>query len=298
MAKTALILGASGSFGGAMARELESSGWTVRRWKRGTDMVAAAEGADLIVNGLNPPNYHNWSELIPKITSDVLAAAKASGATVFVPGNVYPLGKEPAPWSAETRHRPVSRKGAIRAAMESRYRTAAEAGEAKVILLCAGDFLGTDPRLAINQVMLRPVAKGRVSTLGAPDVRHAYAYLPDMARAAVSLLARDDLPAYLDVPFPGHSFTTAELAAIVERLTGRRTVISRFPIWVFAVLSPFWEMARELQEMLYLYEHPHWMEARTLRRWVPDFSETPLETVVARLLAAKGIQSSNSTQMG
>ena len=44
-------------------------------------------GADVIDNGLNPPNYHNWAKLIPQITADVIAAAKASGATVLLPGN-------------------------------------------------------------------------------------------------------------------------------------------------------------------------------------------------------------------
>lgn len=59
MTGTVLVLGASGSFGSHAAREFAAAGWQVRRYQRGTDMVAAAQGADVIVNGLNPPNYHN-----------------------------------------------------------------------------------------------------------------------------------------------------------------------------------------------------------------------------------------------
>lgn len=291
MTDIALVLGASGGFGGAVAAELEQRGWQVRRWRRGTDMAQAAKGARLIVNGLNPPNYHNWAELIPAITTEVLAAAKASGATVLVPGNVYPLGCEPAPWGLATPQRPVSRKGEVRAEMEARYRRAAKAGAARVILLRAGDFLGESQKLAINSVMLKDIAKGKVTALGPADVCRAYAYLPDLARAAVALAERRDLPPYLEVPFAGHSFSMVELAAIISDQLGRDVTVSRFPNWVFGWLSPFWELARELREMLYLYTHPHWIQDNTLRDWLPEFRATPLEEVVARLLAAKGLRS-------
>ena len=107
----ALVLGASGAFGSEMARTLAQAGWQVTRYQRGCNMTRAATGMDVIVNGLNPPNYHNWKQHIPQITDQVLAAARASGATVLVPGNVYVYGEQPGPWGADTPHRPVSVKG-------------------------------------------------------------------------------------------------------------------------------------------------------------------------------------------
>ncbi|MBC7676083.1 MAG: NAD-dependent epimerase/dehydratase family protein, partial [Rhodoferax sp.] len=77
MPQTVLILGASGLFGSHAATAFQDAGWTVRRYIRGTDMGRAAIGADLIVNALNPPKYHNWARLIPQITAQVIAAAKA-----------------------------------------------------------------------------------------------------------------------------------------------------------------------------------------------------------------------------
>ena len=106
MHKTVLVLGASGLFGSRAAQAFGAAGWQVRRYQRGTDMTAAAMGADVIVNGMNPPMYHNWAQLIPQITSQVLGAAKASGATVIVPGNVYPYGNQPGPWARIRRSTP------------------------------------------------------------------------------------------------------------------------------------------------------------------------------------------------
>jgi len=287
MDKTALVLGASGGFGGQVALALQAAGWRVNRYSRGTDMAAAAKGAALIVNGLNPPAYHAWDRLIPEITASVIGAGRASGATLLIPGNVYPYGTEPAPWGPDTPHRPTSRKGRIRAEMEARYRDAAEHG-ARTILLRGGDFLLPGaPQMLMNRMILGKVARGRITALGPADVIHAYAYLPDMARAAVGLATLGDaLPAYADIPFAGHAFTINDLAARVARLTGRPMQIVQFPLWFFTALSPVWELARELREMLYLNRHPHWLDPDPLRHWLPGFQDTPLDAVILAHLQA------------
>ena len=90
MTQTVLILGGSGKIGTHCAAAFQAAGWDVRQFDRSTDnMVQSAQGVDVIVNGLNPANYHNWDETIPAITRDVIAAARSCGATVIVPGNVY-----------------------------------------------------------------------------------------------------------------------------------------------------------------------------------------------------------------
>lgn len=291
MTEKVLVLGASGNFGGATAKTFAAGGWQVSRYARGSDMAAAAQGMDLIVNGLNPPGYHDWARLIPQITGQVLAAARASGATVLVPGNVYVYGREPGPWGPNTPHRPVSRKGAIRASMEAQYRVAAEAGQVRVIILRGGDFMvPAAPDSVLSRVVLKGVAKGRIVSLGDPDARHAYAYLPDMARVAEALAEmRQALPAYADLPFAGHCFSTNDLAAVVARLTGRPMTVGRFAWWQLRLLAPFWELARELSEMRYLYDLPHSLSGAELERLLPGFQITPLDQVVALHLRALGI---------
>ncbi len=291
MTGKALVLGAGGNFGGAAAKALAAAGWQVTRYRRGTDMTAAAMGMDAIVNGMSPPNYHNWAQLVPQITRDVLTAARASGATVMVPGNVYPYGIEPGPWAPDTPHRPNTRKGAIRAQMEGAYRAATTKGQARVIILRGGDFLQSDaPNSVMHRVVLPGVKKGFITSFGKPDAARAYSYLPDMARAAVGLLdQRATLPAFVDVPFAGHTFAMTDLARMITGLTGKPIQIKPFAWWMFRALGPFWELARELQEMRYLFDLPHSLAPEPLAQLLPDIATTPLEQIVADHLHHSGV---------
>ena len=108
--RTALIIGATGSFGGHVAAALLKHGWAIRAlarepasarrrcgdrmpidWVLGdamnaTEVKAAAAGVDVIVHAANPPGYRNWRGLAPRMLASSVAAAKASGARIVLPG--------------------------------------------------------------------------------------------------------------------------------------------------------------------------------------------------------------------
>lgn len=284
MSGTVLILGSHGKIGHHSAIAFAQAGWTLRHYQRGTDMTVAAQGTDVIVNGLNPPNYHNWAQLIPAITEQVIAAARSSGATVIIPGNVYGFGAEGGIWSEQTPQRPVSRKGQIRKEMEARYRDSG----LRCMVLRAGNFIDPEGNADIMQLfVLRSLAKGRITLGGAPDVMQAWCYLPDWARAAVALSAkRDALQRFEDIPFPGHSFTMADLKSCLEAALERPLTFSRFPWGVMRLASPFWELARELSEMRYLWDTPHQLSGAKFDRLLPGFAATPLTQVMLAGLPA------------
>lgn len=286
MGNTVLVLGANGLVGGQAAKAFAVAGWQVRAYQRGTDMNAAAQGVDVIFNGLNPPNYHDWDNIIPAITAQVIAAGLASGATVLQPGTVYVYGAQPGPWNADTRQVPASRKGGIRVQMEADFRAATERG-LRVILLRAGDFIDPDaPRSVWNMIALKYAGSGRIISLADRDTKRAYAYLPDLARAFVALAERRaSLPAYADIPFGGYTLTMRQVAADVERLTGRRMTLWGFPWGLLRLTAPVWEMAREMVEMRYLWRTSHGLDAAPLAKLLPDFRMTPLDDVLRAELA-------------
>lgn len=286
MTKTALILGSSGKIGQHAKQAFLQAGWDVRAYERGSDMLAAARGVDVIVNGLNPPKYHDWARQIPTITRQVIEAAKASGATVIIPGNVYNLDDVGGEWSEHTPHRPTTRKGRIREEMEQAYR----ASGVRTIILRAGNFI--DPRGngdVMSMLLLRAVKQGKVTCAGDANVLQAYCYVPDWARAALALAEkRASLETFEDVPFAGHTFSVEEQRAFASRELNRPLTLSHFPWWAMTLTAPFWELARELSEMRYLWSLPHTLSGEKLARLVPNFRPTSLDEVMRTALRAAG----------
>ncbi len=285
MQRTVLILGGSGKIGSHAADVFWNAGWKVRHYDRKTDdMTAAAMGADVIINGLNPPAYHDWERTIPAITAQVIAAAKASGATVIIPGNIYNFGNQAGVLDENTPHQAHTKKGRIRIAMEQSYKRAG----IQTIVLRAGNFI--DPRGngdIMSMLIMREITKGKITAAADPDTLQAYAYVPDWARAALMLAERrTELAPFEDIPFPGHAFTTTDLQRFVQTHSTRAIKINRFPWWIMTLVSPFWELAREMREMRYLYEMPHQIGSEKFARLLPDFQPTDLEEVMRSGLPA------------
>lgn len=283
MTKTVLILGASGKIGRHSAKAFEAAGWSVQLYdRRRGDMAKAAEGCDVIVNGLNPPYYHDWKTIIPRITREVLAAAKASGATVLLPGNVYHFGDQPGIWSETTPARPVSRKGEIRRAME---RTYAQSG-VQTIVLRAGNFIDPNRQdCPMSSVYLRAIHRGRITLPGPAETQQAMCYLPDWARAAVALAEmRLTLSMFEDVPFAGHHINALDIKSSAERILGRDIRFVQFPWWLFRITAPFWELAREMNEMRYLWNTDHGLSDTRLTHLLGGFEITPLDDVLRSVL--------------
>jgi nucleoside-diphosphate-sugar epimerase len=283
MTKTVLILGASGKIGRHARDVFARAGWLVRKYDRQRgNLREAARGADVIVNGLNPPNYHDWARTIPAITREVIAAAEASGATVIVPGNVYNFGEQGGEWSETTPRRPHTRKGLIREEMERAY----QASGVRTLILRAGNFIAPNaPDDVMSLVFLRDIGRNKLMLAGDPAAMQAYCYVPDWARAALALAEkRAELATFEDVPFPGHAFTAETLRCFASEKLGRPLAFSHLPWWVFTLLSPFWELAREMREMRYLWSTPHTLSGAKLARLLPDFRPTPLEDVLEEAL--------------
>lgn len=278
MTDCVLITGASGKIGRHAARAFRAAGWEVRTFRRGDDMVAAAQGCGVIVNGMNPPNYRNWAGEIPQITARHIAAAQASGATVIIPGNVYNYGTQAGPWGPETPQVPCSRKGAIRAEMEAAYR----ASGVRTVILRAGNFI--DPETSddvLGLMHLSRLSKGVVSCPGRPEAQQSWCYLPDWAQAAVALAAqRAALEAFADIPFAGHDLTVAEMVQHLEPLMGRSLKVRRFPWWAVRLARPFWPLGRELLEMRYLWDLDHSLSPAPLKALLPEFRATALAEVL------------------
>ena len=312
--RTALVIGATGSFGGHAAAALIRHGWRVRAlardpdaasarsgprmpidWVKGdalvaADVIAAAEGVDVIVHGANPPGYKNWRGLAIPMLAATIAAARAQGARIVLPGNVYNYAPASGAMIAETAPQaPVTRKGKVRVEMERMLADAAPEG-AKALVLRAGDFFGpAAPNSCFSWLTSR--RGGRVRSVSAPgpvDVGHAFAYLPDMAETMARLLDREaELADFDSFHFAGHWQARGDgMVSSIRRVTGDATIrVKPFPYALLFVLSPFVEMFRELLEMRYLWNQPIGLDDAKLRAFLGEVPFTTFDAAVRETLA-------------
>ncbi|NOD90609.1 MULTISPECIES: epimerase [unclassified Ruegeria] len=279
MPQSVLILGATGRFGRNAALAFRNVGWTVHSFDRTRDTLEqAARGVDVIVNGWNP-SYPDWARLVPGLHQQVIKVAEETGATVLVPGNVYVFGPEaPGPWYGGTPHKARNPLGRVRIEMEEAYRRST----ARTIILRAGDFIDTCASGNwFDQVMIKHLAKGRLVYPGNPDIPHAWAYLPDLAHAAVLLAEkRHELPRFCDVPFEGYTLTGSQIARALSRVTGRSIAVKPMQWWPLHLARPFWRMAPHLVEMRYLWQVPHQLDGTHLTELLGAVPQTDLDVAL------------------
>lgn len=275
MTRTALILGANGRFGRHSTIALERHGWTTRAFDRRTDTLpGAAKGADLIVYGWNVP-YSQWAATVPGLTAQVIEAARVSGATVVIPGNVYVYGRDlPGVLGPETPHRATHPLGRIRRELEDAYRRAG----VRTIILRAGDYIDVEASGNwFDRMIATKVGKGRVSYPGPLDVEHAWAFLPDLAEALARLVERmDALPTFSEHLFDGYTMTGRQLAAALSEATGRPVTAARMAWLPILVAQPFWAEAKHFVEMRYLWQRPHRLDGSGLASLIGEVPHTPL----------------------
>lgn len=316
-----LVLGASGRLGRAVVEAFAQAGWAVvaqvRRdrggWPAGVRAVAAeladtpalaraAEGTTAVVYAVNPV-YTDWdTELLPR-AREGLAVAAALGALFMLPGNVYGFGEAMPPrLTPDTPQRPTTAKGRQRVALEAEM--AAWPGLRSVVLR-AGDFFGAGTGSWLDLVIARdllPGGRGRRLTYPGPlDRVHAWAYLPDLARAFVAVAQHDaDRPAsrvaHRVFTFAGHAVTGAEWLDALQSAASRCGVSpaggwrhGSMP-WGFIRLAGWvWPMGRELSRMAYLWRVPHALDGSALEAAVGRQPSTPLVDALTASLQALGV---------
>lgn len=204
-----VIFGA-GILGLTIARQLAETGASVRLVTRSgaTDLpgvtaargdlsdtdsaTRAASGAEVIYFCAAPP-YQDWSRSFMALQDGAITAARQTGAVLVAAENLYGYGvagtlHENLPLTATTR------KGAIRARMSRRLFEAHAGGEIRAVSGRASDFFGPGVRMsALGDRFWPDLIKSKpVNWFGNPDTRHTFTYLPDFARALITLGAAPD----------------------------------------------------------------------------------------------------------
>lgn len=282
------LLGAGGSVGTPLAKELLARGMRVRLVSRrgapspGTESrradltrreetVAAVEGSSVVylVAGL-PYRAPVWEEQWPAVMSNTIEACQRAGAALVFLDNVYMYGQVDGPMREDTPYNPCSRKGEVRARITRHLEEEMKRGALRACVARAADFYG--PYCDRNSVphllaLDRLLAGKRAQWLVDASLPHSLAFTLDSARGMALLGERPEalgqvwhLPA-ADPPIDGKTFV--ELAAKELGVPPRLSILAP---WMVRLAGVFSGDIRETVEMLYQAERRYVFDSTKIRR--------------------------------
>jgi nucleoside-diphosphate-sugar epimerase len=200
-----------------------------------------------------------WEAQWPIVMRNTIDACKQHGAKLVFFDNIYMY--DPAylgHLTEETPIRPISRKGAVRAAIAQTLLDEVEKGSLQGMIVRAADFLGMKNSV-LTDLVGRNFAKGKKANwIGNPNKRHSFTYTVDAARATALLGNTPD--AYGQVwhlptdttPLTGKQWM--EAFAKVFDTQARYNVTTK---GMMTVLGLFIPVLREVKEMTYQFEEDY-----------------------------------------
>lgn len=269
------ILGAGGAIGTELAKALAAFTTNIRLVSRNpkkvndTDTLFAANllqpeavrnavaGAEVVylVAGLEY-KAKVWEAQWPVVMRNTIDACTQHGARLVFFDNIYMydpvyLGH----LTEETPIRPVSRKGAVRAAIAQTLLHDIKKGSLQAMIVRAADFLGMKNSVLTDLVGRNFVKGKKANWLGDPNKRHSFTYTVDAASATALLGNTPD--AYGQVwhlptdttPLTGKQWMEAFAKALNTQ--ARYNLTTR---GMMNILGLFIPVLREVKEMAYQFE--------------------------------------------
>jgi nucleoside-diphosphate-sugar epimerase len=218
----------------------------------------ATTGAAAIYNCVNPP-YHRWPTDWPQIANAMLTAAESSGAVLVIMGNLYGYGPATRPMKESDPLASTGVKGGVRIKMWRDALAAHESGRIRATEVRASDFIGPEVLNShLGERVIPKLLQGKgVQVVGNPDMVHSFTFMPDVARALVTV-ATDERAWGKAWHVPTNpAIRPREMITLMSKIAGVAPVkVSGIPNALLKVGGLFSPLFRELPEMLYQFDRP------------------------------------------
>jgi nucleoside-diphosphate-sugar epimerase len=209
----------------------------------GEDVTRAAAEAEALIHCANPLLVGDWSGGQARMAEAAIAAAKATGARLVFPGNVWVYGPrrpgERVPDDAP--YAPASEKGAARARIEQEI----QAAGIRWTIVRIAEFYGPHVATLLGPP-LRALTRGEAATWYGPgDVEIELAYMPEVGRSVLAAaLAPQAENRRLNVPTAGPITPRRFLELARARAGGGSArfvpaIGVRLAAWVYAPATAF-----------------------------------------------------------
>jgi nucleoside-diphosphate-sugar epimerase len=194
----------------------------------------------------------------------VNACAASQVRMVFV-DNLYMYGPQHDPLREDMALTDYGVKPAVRADITRIWMSASAAGRVKVAALRPPDFYGPGVALShLGEIAFGALAKGKRATLIAPpDTPHDFAYVPDIARAVLTLLDAPDDAFGQAWHMPCAPIQTPrQILQLGADALGVKLRIAALPLWSLPIMGIGSPMMREIAEMRFQWDRPYRVDAR------------------------------------
>ncbi len=253
---------------------------------------AAAQGAKQIVLAIGL-RYSGpiWRDTWPKIIENLVETAAETGARIVWVDNLYMYGPQTEPLKETMPLSDHPLKPAARSAATRIWQAASAAGRVRFAAVRGPDFYGPGVTLSVlGDTGLAALARGKSAMwIHDADMPHEMAYVPDYARAVVSLLdAPDDAFGQAwHVPCAPIR-RPRELLALGAAALGVPLKVRNLPFWALRALSVFTPELGEIAEMRFSWDRPYRVDSS---KFAARFWSDPTPFEVGMPLAARSFKS-------
>jgi nucleoside-diphosphate-sugar epimerase len=241
------------------------------------EVFKAVEGSSIVYLLVGIEYDHKvWKRDWPVIMQNVIDACKTAKAKLIFFDNVYPYGSPTSPITETTAFNPRSKKGAIRAEIDTMLLNEMKQGTLDAIITRAADFYGprvTDKSAANILVFARMKKKQTAQWFVNSNVKRTYSYTPDCAKA-IYILSQHNEAFNQTWILPGifPALTGKEFIALAAKEMNASTKIQVIPKWLVKVIGWFNPMMKEIHEMLYQDEFGYQLDSSKFEK---TFNFTP-----------------------
>ncbi|MHA6727824.1 NAD-dependent epimerase/dehydratase family protein [Chryseobacterium sp. A301] len=279
-----VVLGAGGSIGKLLAKELKKYTEKVRLVSRNPEQVnlddevvsadlrdadaveevlAGAKVAYLVV-GLKYDS-RVWRRDWPLIIQNVVNACVKMGTKLVFFDNVYMYDKNAVPNMTENSLVvPPSKKGTVRMEVARHIMEAVANRNLSALIARSADFYGPESKNGLlNILVLNAVAKGKKASWQSDSHKvHSFTYIPDAARATAMLGNTESAYGQIwHLPTSSERLTGHQLMALAYGIKKRRASYRVLTPFVLSLGGLFDRSIRELKEMQYQNDQDYFFDS-------------------------------------
>ena len=301
------ILGANGTIGSALAKELTTYTDKIRLVGRnpkrindtdelfpadlsdGQQVERAIEGSEVVylLVGFDY-KLKVWQDKWPRLMRATVDACIKHHAKLVFFDNVYLYDKNAIPhMTEESPVNPSSKKGKVRQQVAEMLMNETKNGKLEGLIARSADFYGPHNEKSVLQEMAYKNLKKGKSPMWMIDADkiHSFTYTPDAAKAvAIVGNTADAYNQLWHLPTSEEKITARQIIDLFNKEMGMSKKIKLMPMWMLKLLGIFIPILREMPEMMYQNDRDYYFDSSKFNKrfsFIPTSYQDGVKEIVA-----------------